>query len=112
MLIEKLNKEQIILLIVGSEPKHYELDNVLMKKCGILTNGIFCQWNWIKDEVEKLTKKELCELYNTSYGENKNSLKNILLEIENIKIGEMLLNILNTEVKKELDLEIINKLKL
>jgi len=62
MLVE-LNKQDLISLVVGKPPYYSVFENILVKKCGYYRGGQNDEWRWDGNELEKLSEKQLYNLY-------------------------------------------------
>ena len=64
MLVE-LDKKGLIRLVKGTSPYYSIFEDVLVKRCGRYSGGFNDAWSWDESELNKLSEKELFELYNT-----------------------------------------------
>ncbi|MEK4030821.1 hypothetical protein MKZ02_20085 [Pseudobacillus sp. FSL P4-0506] len=58
----ELEKEDLVSLVKGSEPNYGVMDHPLIDKCGEYS-GSYGRWDWNQYRLEKLTEKELMEIY-------------------------------------------------
>lgn len=59
----KLDKEDLISLVIGKPPYYNQFENPLVKQCGSYTGGMAERWDWKTHELEKLSEEQLYELY-------------------------------------------------
>lgn len=59
----KLDKHDLISLLIGKPPYYNEFENPQIKQCGSYTGGMTERWDWKTTELEKLSEEKLYELY-------------------------------------------------
>ncbi len=59
-----LDKSDLIAMVMGKDPGYKLLEHELVKKSGYFIGGFVDKWTWEKLKLNKLTEKELSDLYN------------------------------------------------
>lgn len=59
-----VDKKGLMILVKNSIPNNNIVNDSVISKCGKLNDGFIKQWVWFNDELNKLSEKQLFDIYN------------------------------------------------